>query len=335
MGGVNDDEIPALAELARDGAFDVRFIELMPIGECADWDRKRFIPAERVLEVLPKAQRVPSDGVAELWRPEGWRGTVGLIRPLSHRFCADCDRIRITPDGMLKPCLHSAREIPLRGKHGEALVCAIAEGIGGKPKEHHITDGRTSDSLRGMNRIGASRLWDMEVKGSTTKLLYTLQSRHSLFAGKALLGTGEVLLMVTLEMAVSILLGRVQGYTEAFPAGPFVYTGICTLAVDVMLFFSELLLMLIFDNPLPALCVGIVGALIGLFSAFMPPLVSYFVPWGYFVPLSCYEVSYWDQATHTVTYGLRTYSWGLLAFTVVLAAALFAAAWRMMRDKEV
>ena len=157
----------------------------------------------------------------------------------------------------------------------------------------------------------ASRLWDMEVKGSTTKLLYTL------------------------EMAVSILLGRVQGYTEAFPAGPFVYTGICTLAVDVMLFFSELLLMLIFDNPLPALCVGIVGALIGLFSAFMPPLVSYFVPWGYFVPLSCYEVSYWDQATHTVTYGLRPYSWGLLAFTVVLAAALFAAAWRMMRDKEV
>ena len=154
----------------------------------------------------------------------------------------------------------------------------------------------------------ASRLWDMEVKGSTTKLLYTLQSRRSLFA---------------------------QGYTEAFPAEPFVYTGICTLAVDVMLFFSELLLMLIFDNPLPALCVGIVGALIGLFSAFMPPLVSYFVPWGYFVPLSCYEVSYWDQATHTVTYGLRPYNWGLLAFTVVLAAALFAAAWRMMRDKEV
>ena len=181
----------------------------------------------------------------------------------------------------------------------------------------------------------ASRLWDIEVKGSTTKLLYTLQSRRSLFAGKALLGTGEVLLMVTLEMAVSILLGRVQGYTEAFPAEPFVYTGICTLAVDVMLFFSELLLMLIFDNPLPALCVGIVGALIGLFSAFMPPLVSYFVPWGYFVPLSCYEVAYWDRATRTVTFGLLPYNWGLLAFTVVLAAALFAAAWRMMRDKEV
>ena len=154
MGGVNDDEIPALAALAKDGAFDVRFIELMPIGECAQWDKARFLPAERVLEMLPNAQRVPSDGVAELWRPERWKGTVGLIRPLSHRFCADCDRIRITPDGMLKPCLHSAREIPLRGKHGEALVRAIAEGIGGKPKEHHITGGHASDSQRGMSRIG-------------------------------------------------------------------------------------------------------------------------------------------------------------------------------------
>ena len=181
----------------------------------------------------------------------------------------------------------------------------------------------------------ASRLWDMEVKGSTTKLLYTLQSRLSLFAGKAVLGFGEVLLLVALEMAAAILLGRVQGYTEAFPTVPFVYTGVCTLAVDGMLFFSELLLMLLFDNPLPALCVGIVGALIGLFSAFMPPLVSYFVPWGYFVPLSCYEVAHWDQATHTVIYGLRPYNWGLLTFTVVLAAVLFAAAWRMMRDKEV
>lgn len=154
MGGINDDEIPEIAALAKDGAFDVRFIELMPIGECADWDRSRFIPAERVLGCLPKAARVPSDGVAELWRPEGFRGTVGLIRPLSHRFCADCDRIRVTADGFLKPCLHSSREIPLRGKHGEELIHAIAEGMQAKPREHHMADGHASDSRRGMNRIG-------------------------------------------------------------------------------------------------------------------------------------------------------------------------------------
>lgn len=154
MGGVNDDEIAEIAALAKDGAFDVRFIELMPIGECTDWDRRRFIPAERVLEYLPKGERVPSDGVAELWRPAGFRGTVGLIRPLSHRFCADCDRIRVTADGCLKPCLHSAREIPLRGKHGEALVRTIAEGMQTKPREHHMADGHASESRRGMNRIG-------------------------------------------------------------------------------------------------------------------------------------------------------------------------------------
>ena len=181
----------------------------------------------------------------------------------------------------------------------------------------------------------ASSLWDMEVKGNTTKLLYTLQSRRSLFAGKALLGAGEVLLMVALEMAAAALLGRVQDYTEGFPTVPFVYTGVCTLAVDIMLFFLELMLMLKFDNPLPALCVGIVGALVGLLSAFMPVFFSYLVPFGYFIPLCCYEVANWDQATHTVTYGMRPYNWGLLAFTLLLAAALFAAAWRMMRDKEV
>lgn len=75
--------------------------------------------------------------------------------------------------------------------------------------------------------------------------------------------------------------------------------------------------------------------MVGLFSAFMPPIVSYFVPWGYFVPLSSYEVAVWDQETHTVLYGTRPFNWGLLAFTVALAAVLFAAVWRMMRDKEV
>lgn len=181
----------------------------------------------------------------------------------------------------------------------------------------------------------ASRLWDIEVKGSTTKLLYTLQSRRSLFAAKAAFGIGEVVLMVALEMGAAVLLGCTQHYTEALPVGQLFYLGGCTLAVDVMLYLSELLLMLAWENPLPALCVSIVGALVGLFSAFMPPIVSYFVPWGYFVPLSSYEVAVWDQETHTVLFGTRPFNWGLLAFTAALAAVLFAAVWRMMRDKEV
>ena len=186
-----------------------------------------------------------------------------------------------------------------------------------------------------MMAVLASRLWDMEVKGSTTKLLYTLESRQSLFAGKVSFGLLEVLLMTGLEMLFVRLLGRVQGYTEAFPAGQFGYLALRTLAVNVMLFLSELLLMLRFENPLPAICIGIVGALVGLFSAFMPAVVSYFVPWGYYVPLSSYEVSVWEKETHTVFYGTRAQNWPLLGVAVLLAAVCFAAAWRVMKQKEV
>ena len=181
----------------------------------------------------------------------------------------------------------------------------------------------------------ASRLWDVESKGCTAKLLYTLQSRRSLFFGKAVFGFAEVVLMVALEAVVIVTLGHTQGYTEAFPTGQFVYLNVCTLAVSTMLFFSELLLSLWFSNPLPAVCTGIIGALLGLFSAFMPQIASYFVPWGYFVPLCSYEVKVWDQATRTITYGTRPCNWGLLVFTVGLGAFLFGICWRVMRDKEV
>lgn len=154
LGGVNEDEIPALAQLAQDGKYEVRFIELMPIGECADWPRERFLSADAVLYALPELQRLPNEGVAELYRMPGWKGKIGLIRPMSHRFCADCDRIRVTADGRLKPCLHSAQEIPLRGLHGSALERALREGMVGKPVSHRMEQGRASESRRGMNQIG-------------------------------------------------------------------------------------------------------------------------------------------------------------------------------------
>ena len=120
-------------------------------------------------------------------------------------------------------------------------------------------------------------------------------SRRSLFVGKAVFGALEVLLTIVLELSCIPLLGIVHDYTEVFPKAQFVYLFVCTLAVDLMLFFGEFLLMLWFGNPLPALCVGIVGALVGLFSAFMPQFVSYLVPWDYYIPLGAYEVANWDQ----------------------------------------
>lgn len=161
MGGVNDDEVADIAALARDQPVDVRFIELMPIGEAARWPRARFLPAEAVLEAVPELEPVASDdvgpardGVAELFSAPGWAGRVGLIRPMSHRFCAGCTRIRVTADGRLKPCLHSADEVDLRRLSGEALRDAILAGIALKPAHHGMDGAHASESARAMNEIG-------------------------------------------------------------------------------------------------------------------------------------------------------------------------------------
>ena len=154
MGGVNDADVPRLAELACTEPIDVRFIELMPMGPCAGWPKARFVPAETVLEVVPGLVPLRRDGVAELWHAPGWAGNVGLIRPMSHRFCDGCSRIRVTADGRLKPCLHSAAEIPLRGLHGEALLAELRRGIAAKPAYHHMDQDHASQSARDMNEIG-------------------------------------------------------------------------------------------------------------------------------------------------------------------------------------
>lgn len=154
MGGVNDADVPRLAEFARTEPIDVRFIELMPMGPCAGWPKARFVPAETVLEAVPGLVPLRRDGVAELWHAPGWAGNVGLIRPMSHRFCDGCSRIRVTADGRLKPCLHSAAEIPLRGLHGEALLAELRRGIAAKPAYHHMDQDHASQSARDMNEIG-------------------------------------------------------------------------------------------------------------------------------------------------------------------------------------
>ena len=128
IGGFNDDEIPALAALTEREPVEVRFME-------------------------PAA--VERTGVAERFRLPGAAGTVGLIRPLSRCFCAQCDRIRLTADGYLKPCLHSREEISVRGLHGPDLRRRLEQAIRHKPKQHsQLSASARSESARGMNQIG-------------------------------------------------------------------------------------------------------------------------------------------------------------------------------------
>ena len=153
IGGFNDDEIGDFLDLTREHPWEVRFIELMPMGPCAAWDRACFLSADVVPQREFALQQIAPRGVARRYRLPGAPGTVGLISPLSHEFCGQCRRIRVTADGRLKGCLHSSEELPLRGLHGEALEEAIRRGILHKPQRHHLTE-RPSDTPRNMNQIG-------------------------------------------------------------------------------------------------------------------------------------------------------------------------------------
>lgn len=156
IGGFNDGEIPALAELTRRWPVDLRFIELMPMLEDSPFGPEAFLSAEAVLRALPELEPAPDDGgVARLYRLPGAQGRVGLIRPLSDHFCGACSRIRITADGMVKPCLHGPDTHCLKGQDFEGMKNTLREAILAKPLWHgELSSERRSRAERSMNRIG-------------------------------------------------------------------------------------------------------------------------------------------------------------------------------------
>ena len=156
IGGFNNGEIGALAALTRTYPVDVRFIELMPMVDSRAFGPEAFIPCTTVLERLPDAvPEAPDGGVARLYRLPGAQGSIGLISPVSDHFCASCNRIRLTADGKLKPCLHSADEISLKGLSPEAMREAMRRAILNKPSCHAaLSATQHSQAARSMNQIG-------------------------------------------------------------------------------------------------------------------------------------------------------------------------------------
>ncbi len=158
IGGFNDDEIEALAELTVHRPVQLRFIELMPIGDTgSEFDERAYLPDSVVLGRLPQLEPLTGErhSVARLYKLPGAMGEIGLISPLSNHFCAECNRLRLTADGCLKPCLHSAEEIPVRGLHGQELRDAILKAVSHKPEKHvALSATERSEAKRSMNRIG-------------------------------------------------------------------------------------------------------------------------------------------------------------------------------------
>ena len=156
IGGFNEDEIRPLAELSMQYPVDVRFIELMPMYDSGDFGPQAYIPGSRVLENLPEARPVPSgDGVARLYQLPGALGCIGLINPLSAHFCKQCNRLRITADGKVKPCLHSDAEYSIKGCSREEIQKILEKAVLEKPEWHgELSPSHRSSAGRNMNQIG-------------------------------------------------------------------------------------------------------------------------------------------------------------------------------------
>ncbi|MDR3071887.1 MAG: GTP 3',8-cyclase MoaA [Clostridiales Family XIII bacterium] len=119
MKGVNEGEIERLAGLSEHAEVEVRFLELMPIATTSTWSQDHFLTANEAISKVP-----------------GNRASIDTIEPISHSFCSQCNRIRVTADGWLRPCLHSETEILLRGLSYDKLLEALKMGIRLKPQKH-------------------------------------------------------------------------------------------------------------------------------------------------------------------------------------------------------
>jgi len=129
----------------------------MPIGEATGFARSRFISNEEILKRIPDLVPVDRDdpsSPATYYRLPDGKGKVGLINPISCKFCTNCNRVRLTATGKLKLCLHSNREIDLKKvlREGRDLQEAIREAILTKEEEHHLENQEYIS--RNMNQIG-------------------------------------------------------------------------------------------------------------------------------------------------------------------------------------
>jgi cyclic pyranopterin phosphate synthase len=159
MKNFNSDELVKFAALAKNNPYQIRFIEYMPFRSGEDY----LFTAEEMKEQLKAggfSTLIPEKGngsPALVYRLPGSQGTIGFITPVSRHFCSSCNRIRLTSDGCLKPCLlanqeYSLREELRRGISDDELTEKIKQNIWDKPKHQSLIKGQKSE--RGMYRIG-------------------------------------------------------------------------------------------------------------------------------------------------------------------------------------
>jgi cyclic pyranopterin phosphate synthase len=164
MRGRNDDEIEDFARLTLDRPWHVRFIEVMPTSANLDVSRDEQLTCDEALErvsaidALEPVEGPTGNGPARYWRFPGAAGSIGVITPMSHTFCDRCNRMRLTADGQLRPCLFGDLQTDLRGplRRGDDLRPHIERTLRIKPERHLLEQGSAvgSGGLAALSQTG-------------------------------------------------------------------------------------------------------------------------------------------------------------------------------------
>jgi GTP 3',8-cyclase len=162
MRGVDDDEVETLARLTMENPWHVRFIELMPVGDMRALTWEHVVPSDEILARLnavaplaPSTGPEKGNGPAAYYQWPNAAGTIGLITPMTHTYCASCNRVRLTADGRLRTCLFGDHEVDLRAplRAGEGLEPFFRRALADKPKEHSLLQMKIG-GLRALSQVG-------------------------------------------------------------------------------------------------------------------------------------------------------------------------------------
>nr|WP_303213312.1 GTP 3',8-cyclase MoaA [uncultured Romboutsia sp.] len=154
----NDDEVYDFIEMANYYPIDVRFIELMPLGEGEYFYENGYFNISNFINDIDELYKIEDEkgSTARLYQAKYAKGRIGIITPISCQFCNTCNRIRITSDGKIKLCLHSNEETDIRHYLNKPMIFkeVLKEIILKKPDKHNLLENNTSDTNRQMYEIG-------------------------------------------------------------------------------------------------------------------------------------------------------------------------------------
>lgn len=162
--GVNDDELVDLAQYGRETGVEIRFIEFMPLDATNEWERNKVVTQDEIVATINAVfplESIPARGAApaDRWRYLDGAGTIGVIPSVSHPFCGDCDRVRLTSDGQFRTCLFATDEFDVKallrgGASDDEIAALIEHAVGTKWAGHQIGKVNFIRPNRSMSQIG-------------------------------------------------------------------------------------------------------------------------------------------------------------------------------------